>query len=487
VLAPNSILMSITASLKHRGGWFRLVDHPYPDPSLFRRLGGQAVVDSVVDRLYDGIESDDILRPLFRHDLNQERANQKEFFARWMGGETVYHGYRGVRTRHKGIVSRDAARRWLGHFTSSLKVANVEPALVKEVMQVLVPLANSLIEPGAGPPTKCTYRQALQEAAKGDLKAFQQWTNRHPELLVEDLAQAAMHHACRRGQRKVVEYLLESGVDINLPHWSTTEVAVTPYALARAGRHHELADDLLARGALIDVFTLVWLGDLTNLIALLDAEPELVNANEPSQDFEEMRVLDHAVIRGKAGIVELVLDRGAELSHKGDYLVTRAVAKKKKKVVKLLLERGASAQDVSPGPWLIDEELRPLLLEHGAEIAKWGADWLELCTGHHGNREQPKLIEALLDSGADLEARSHKQRTALHCATRVGYTRVMKVLLEAGADIQAVDEEGNTPLHYVSSARPSADKKATAKVLLDFGASREALNNKGSKPNLGFI
>src|SRR4051794_36166262 len=57
--------------LEHRGfldygpGW-----RPFRGTDLFERIGGQPTVDRLVDLLYEGIDEDDQLRPLFGRDLD---------------------------------------------------------------------------------------------------------------------------------------------------------------------------------------------------------------------------------------------------------------------------------------------------------------------------------------------------------------------------------------------------------------------------------
>ena len=68
----------IGASLEHR----RFLDpsapvKPIADAGLFTRIGGQQAIDALVDGLYDGLEHDGVLRPLFGRDLARDRANQK--------------------------------------------------------------------------------------------------------------------------------------------------------------------------------------------------------------------------------------------------------------------------------------------------------------------------------------------------------------------------------------------------------------------------
>src|SRR5689334_14140040 len=63
---------------------------PFRDTDLFERIGGQPTVDRLVDLLYEGIDDDDRLRPLFARDILGGRPRQKLFFAEWLGGPRQY-------------------------------------------------------------------------------------------------------------------------------------------------------------------------------------------------------------------------------------------------------------------------------------------------------------------------------------------------------------------------------------------------------------
>jgi ankyrin repeat protein len=52
----------------------------------------------------------------------------------------------------------------------------------------------------------------------------------------------------------------------------------------------------------------------------------------------------------------------------------------------------------------------------------------------------------LLKRGADVDALSEKEKTALHYAAANGHVEVVKLLLEHGAVIDARDRDGHTPL-----------------------------------------
>ncbi|MEQ8276275.1 MAG: ankyrin repeat domain-containing protein [Deltaproteobacteria bacterium] len=102
------------------------------------------------------------------------------------------------------------------------------------------------------------------------------------------------------------------------------------------------------------------------------------------------------------------------------------------------------------------------------------ADHLEAVI-EHGDHEALKL---LLEHGAPLEARGHRDRSPLHMAARLGHDKCVKVLLAAGASLTARDDEGNTPLHL---AVKSSSSSSVAQLLAK-GADRDLENDAGESP-----
>lgn len=97
----------------------------------------------------------------------------------------------------------------------------------------------------------------------------------------------------------------------------------------------------------------------------------------------------------------------------------------------------------------------------------------------------PKILEYLIDSGADVNIKLSQRKTPLHYASEyVGnyaylYARkydAVNILLKNGAEVNSKDLYGKTPLHS------GILHKEIAITLIDNGADLYAVDNKGWKP-----
>ena len=64
--------MSVTTEVDHRGGMALVAEHLHPPVDILQRVGGPDAIAKIIDGLYDRIEADQVLRPMFGKRLEAE-------------------------------------------------------------------------------------------------------------------------------------------------------------------------------------------------------------------------------------------------------------------------------------------------------------------------------------------------------------------------------------------------------------------------------
>jgi len=108
--------------------------------NLYDAVGGEAVFRQLVDRFYEGVALDPVLRPLYPdEDLAGARDRLTLFLMQYWGGPTTYSDNRGhprLRMRHANWVIGERERdAWLGHMHAavlSLEVTDQARAAIWE-------------------------------------------------------------------------------------------------------------------------------------------------------------------------------------------------------------------------------------------------------------------------------------------------------------------------------------------------------------------
>ena len=216
--------------------------------------------------------------------------------------------------------------------------------------------------------------------------------------------------------------------------------------------------------------------------------------------------LDLAIANGASDVVELLLNRGANLAERWPgYVIPPtplhcAVYIGSVEVVELLLDWGANIEawgswwtgvrwlEEGTPLWVAGVKMTELLLNRGANIIDEDGDTLLHYEARTGVYEKVKL---LLDWGISVGELNGVGDTPLHSAMRSADRVVItsddvigdkvervELLLDRGANIEAVNSDGDTPLHY-------AARRATvtlAELLLNRGANIEVVNSFGQTP-----
>ena len=95
--------------------------------SLYDRIGEENILQ-LVDDFYEGIEQDELLRPLYPEDLLQAKNRLKLFFIQALGGRRTYTDERGhpmLRRRHfQWQIGKEEATNWLKHMHAALEKAS---------------------------------------------------------------------------------------------------------------------------------------------------------------------------------------------------------------------------------------------------------------------------------------------------------------------------------------------------------------------------
>ena len=86
------------------------------------------------------------------------------------------------------------------------------------------------------------------------------------------------------------------------------------------------------------------------------------------------------------------------------------------------------------------------LISDGMDVNWAGPELGHTVLMHVISRNAPPLLDALIENGANVDAKNAKGETALTWAAQRGHTAMMQTLLDHGANINAQDNEGATAL-----------------------------------------
>ena len=341
---------------------------------------------------------------------------------------------------------------------------------------------------------------------------------------VNNHSQTALLSACYTAQAESIKVLLENGADPNISDvndYTSLHAAVggcctketlqqimskmtkadldarnidgeTALLLACSSRKQDLIKTLLEAGSnpMIESFN-----NLTCLYAAVNAgcKKDIIQAitngafvDTANNDLETALMI--ACGKGDATAVNVLLKAGANTNKKncnGDTCLHYSVhGVCSKEVLRVIVESGADVNAknrngitalMTASRWGNIDAIT-VLLHAGADpniIDGNGDTCLHKAVDGDCSKE---VLQAIVESGVDVNITNKKRVTALMKASRRGNVDAITVLLHAGADPNTLDDYGNTLLHYAGDGDCS---KETLQVIVESGVDVNATNRDG--------
>jgi Ankyrin repeats (3 copies)/Ankyrin repeats (many copies) len=205
-------------------------------------------------------------------------------------------------------------------------------------------------------------------------------------------------------------------------------------------------------------------GNVSELAALLDARPELIDAK--GGGLKKATALHLAVLRNHHAAMRLLIERGADLDPR-DFPDNAtplhfAAVHGDLETIRLVVEAGADVDgngddyEVGVLGWAtcfrhLREDVADYLISRGARLNLWSAVALD-----HADELRAIITKRPALLGSRMTRNQHR-RTPLHHAAAKDRPRIVRLFLELGADPKASDATGATPLTTASQERAGSD------------------------------
>ena len=117
---------------------------------FFEAVGGHATFERLVHRFYQGVATDDILKPMYpEEDLGPAEERLRLFLEQYWGGPSTYQELRGhprLRMRHMPFkVNPEARDRWLHHMKVAVDELDLAPVYREELWSYLERAAYAML------------------------------------------------------------------------------------------------------------------------------------------------------------------------------------------------------------------------------------------------------------------------------------------------------------------------------------------------------
>lgn len=118
--------------------------------NFFERVGGTETFTKLVAKFYEGVATDDVLRPMYpEEDLGPAAERLRMFLEQYWGGPSTYQEQRGhprLKMRHMPFKINPLAReRWLLHMRAAVDSIQLAPLLEAELWGYLDRAATAML------------------------------------------------------------------------------------------------------------------------------------------------------------------------------------------------------------------------------------------------------------------------------------------------------------------------------------------------------
>jgi hemoglobin len=116
---------------------------------VFQAVGGERFFSALVDRFYERVENDPVLRPLYPDDLTEPKRHLTMFLIQYWGGPPTYSRERGhpaLRMRHGPFVIGRAERdAWYKAMSASVLEADLDVGIERRLLEYFAMTADHMV------------------------------------------------------------------------------------------------------------------------------------------------------------------------------------------------------------------------------------------------------------------------------------------------------------------------------------------------------
>jgi len=302
----------------------------------------------------------------------------------------------------------------------------------------------------------------------------------------------SLHLAAASGQDCLLKGLCDRGADID----ACDALGVSPLRLASGSGHLGCVQELLSAGATVNAQdiqrTAVFQGQTALQLAVENGHEEIAQlllahaAHVEARDMCGRSAFHIAAAMGQTSMLRLLIDSGAQINAAdgdGSTPLRLAVENGHAETASVLVGAGAAtdAKDHRGRTvihWVAEVGIAKMvyiLAAAGADIniedGEGYVSPLHLAAAHG----HEAACQALIDCGANVNARDVSRVTPLHTAVLNKRELVFRLLVAAGASVRDLDSAGATILHMASSV----GHLAIAKLAIQAGTPVNVVDSKG--------